>query len=166
MPDDARAIAELHVRTWQVAYRGLMPDDVLDGLSVAQREQFWREATAAGRAPVQVFVAAAGARVLGFCAVATPSRDDDAEEGGGVAEIGAIYVDPGAWRSGVGTALMDAALAELRGGGWRSVALWVFAENHQAREFYARFGFAPDGAEMLHERSGQSEVRLRASLRN
>jgi len=40
--DDARAIAEIHVRAWQWAYRGQIPDEILDGLSVEHREQGWR----------------------------------------------------------------------------------------------------------------------------
>lgn len=39
---DADGIAEVHVRSWQAAYRGLMPQEVLDGLSVAQRAEGWR----------------------------------------------------------------------------------------------------------------------------
>jgi len=37
-PEDARAIAEVHVASWRYAYRGLLPDDVLDRLSVEERE--------------------------------------------------------------------------------------------------------------------------------
>jgi ribosomal protein S18 acetylase RimI-like enzyme len=139
-----------------------MPDEVLEGLSVEQRAQFWRGAAAMEPGAGGVFVAAAGAEILGFCAFATPGRDDDAE--GRVGEIGAIYVDPATWRGGVGSALMDAALTELRTNGWRWATLWVLADNRQAREFYARFGFEPDGAEMREGRSGRTEVRLRASL--
>jgi RimJ/RimL family protein N-acetyltransferase len=47
----------------------------------------------------------------------------------------------------------------------RLLTLWVLAENQQARDFYARLGFAPDGAETTHEGSGKSEIRLRAPLR-
>lgn len=161
-PLDAHAIAEIHVRAWKVAYHGLIPDELLDGLSVAQREQFWREATAGGHGAGAIFVADRDGDVAGFCALATPSRDEDADDG--TAAIGAIYVDPSAWRRGVGSLLMAAALAELRAGGWRFVTLWVLAANRQARSFYARFGFEPDGAEMGGERSGQREVRLRASV--
>lgn len=59
---------------------------------------------------------------------------------------------------------MDVALGDLRAGGWRWVTLWVLAENQQARDFYARFGFAPDGAETTHEHSGKAEVRLRGAI--
>ena len=162
-PEDAAAIAAVHVRAWQVAYRGLMPDQLLDGLSVTEREEFWRQALAGGQGPSKVFVAVEDEAVLGFCAIATPSRDDDADDH--VAEIGAIYVDPYVWRSGVGRALMEVALTDLRAAGWRAVTLWVLAENRPARDFYREFGFEPDGAEITHERSGQMEVRLRATLK-
>ena len=139
-----------------------MPERVLDGLSVAQRDEAWRQALSREQARSGVFVAVDEGSVRGFCAVAAPSRDGDADDR--VAEIGAIYVDPDAWRIGVGRALMDVALADLRLGNWRWVTLWVLAENHRARDFYARFGFEPDGAETTHERSGQTQVRLRAPL--
>jgi GNAT superfamily N-acetyltransferase len=73
-------------------------------------------------------------------------------------------VHPDAWRTGIGRALMDVALGDLRAAGWRWVTLWVLAENQQARAFYARFGFPPDGAEMTDERSGEKEIRLRGPV--
>jgi RimJ/RimL family protein N-acetyltransferase len=161
VPEDAAAIATVHVGSWQAAYRGLMPDALLDGLSVTQREVTWRDALSDDQGPA-VYVAVQDGAVVGFCAVAAPGRDSDAADDS--AEIGAIYVDPGLWRTGVGRALMDVALRDLRAGGWRSVTLWVLAENHQARHFYARLGFEPDGAEMTHEPSGGTEVRLRGAI--
>jgi hypothetical protein len=43
--EDAFAIASVHVRSWQVAYRGQMPDEFLDGLDVEKRTSMWRELT-------------------------------------------------------------------------------------------------------------------------
>jgi hypothetical protein len=55
---DAQAIASVRVSSWRAAYRGLLPDDVLAGLSVAARRRSWsdilRASTAnwpAGRTP-------------------------------------------------------------------------------------------------------------------
>lgn len=157
VPEDAAQVAAVHVRTWQVAYRGLLPDEVLDGLSVTEREKMWRDALTGKQSPA-VYVAVEGEIVVGFCAVAAPSREIDADEA--AAELGAIYVDSDHWRRGIGRALMDASLRDLRADGWRWVTLWVLAENRQARDFYAQFGFEPDGAEMTHEHSGAKEVRL------
>ena len=43
--DDAYGIASVHVRSWQVAYRGHMPDDFLDRLDVEKRMNMWRALT-------------------------------------------------------------------------------------------------------------------------
>jgi ribosomal protein S18 acetylase RimI-like enzyme len=163
-PDDASAIARVHVRAWRAAYRGILPDDLLDGLSVEQRTARWGEWLAASGGEVATLVATgAGGEVTGFCGVATPSRDDDATER--TAEIAATYVDPDRWRGGIGAALLDAALGELRAAGYRDATLWVLAENAPARAFYARHGFAPDGRESRHDATGgQPIVRMRIAL--
>lgn len=43
-PDEAPAIADLSVRAWRAAYRGIVPDEVLDQLSVERRATGWRNA--------------------------------------------------------------------------------------------------------------------------
>lgn len=101
--------------------------------------------------------------LMGFCALAMPSRDADAGER--TAEIGALYVGPGFWRSGIGTALVEAVFDELREQDWRQAILWVLPENNRALSFYARFGFeVEDEIEKREERSGRAVIRLRARL--
>jgi len=39
-PDDALPLARLHVAAWRAAYRGLVPDEFLDGLDVDARGAF------------------------------------------------------------------------------------------------------------------------------
>ncbi|MDQ3759635.1 MAG: GNAT family N-acetyltransferase [Actinomycetota bacterium] len=161
---DARQVAAVHVRAWQAAYRGLLSEELLDQLSVQERERRWHELLSEthGRSFTLVSVDD-GERVEGFCALSTPSRDADADAR--TAELAATYVEPDRWRVGVGTALVDAALARLRRGGYEQVMLWVFAANDQARSFYRRFGFEPDGRVDQHDWSGGVvEVRLRVRL--
>jgi GNAT superfamily N-acetyltransferase len=157
---DARGIAEVHVRAWQRAYRGLVDDRMLDGLSLEAAERNWqRLVTERGSTTL---VAVRERRVEGFCAIATPARDDDATEA--TAEVAAIYVAPESWRTGVGNALLEVALEGLREEGWDEVTLWVFAANDQARSFYTHHGFEPDGAERRNETVGRREVRLRKAV--
>jgi ribosomal protein S18 acetylase RimI-like enzyme len=78
-----------------------------------------------------------------------------------VAELVAIYVDPDQWRSGAGTALMDAAAQRLAGLPYSEVVLWTFAGNHRAIAFYERHGWRADGAEKIHARSDSRAVRYR-----
>ena len=44
MPD-AKGIAAVHVAAWRVAYRGLLPDEVLDRLSIDDIEKRWANAS-------------------------------------------------------------------------------------------------------------------------
>jgi len=135
---------------------------VLEGLSVQQREAAWLKLLSGGGDASLTLVADQDDDVVGFCSVTAPSRDDDASDR--TCEVAAIYVEPDVWREGIGRALLNTALRQVRENGWNEATLWVFAENDAARAFYNRFGFAPDGTETRHERTGQTEVRLRASL--
>ena len=60
---DCRAIAQIHVDAWRVAYDGIVPSDYLAALSVDQREAMWR--TAVERGTPRVLVASAGRPVVG-----------------------------------------------------------------------------------------------------
>lgn len=161
---DASAIAEVHIRCWQIAYRGLVPDQVLDHLSLSAREASWRRwlGDPEDRSFTLVATDDAG-RIVGFTAAVMPGRDDDIEPD--TAEIGATYVDPESWRLGIGTALPEASLQRLRQHGYRQVTLWVFARNRSARFFYRKLGFNPDGKVARHDLSGgELEVRLRFTI--
>jgi ribosomal protein S18 acetylase RimI-like enzyme len=161
--EDARSIAEIHIRSWQAAYRGILSDVLLDGLSVSERETSWRALLSAGDGLWLTLVAECDGGLAGFCSVASPSRDVDASER--TAEIGALYVDPSQWRRGAGGAMLMAALDELRTRRYRDVILWVLPENHAALTFYGRFDFeVEEGIEKREERSGRSVIRLRATL--
>jgi ribosomal protein S18 acetylase RimI-like enzyme len=157
---DAPAIADVHVRAWRAAYAGLVPAPMLARLSVANREAGWRDIIATGEETTRVLLATNGPSVAGFCALALPSRDEDA--GPDTAELSAFYVDPDRWRGGIGRALLDTALAQLRSAGWEEVTLWVLAANHPARAFYATLGFTTDGA--TGDWNGIRQVRMQLPL--
>jgi GrpB-like predicted nucleotidyltransferase (UPF0157 family)/ribosomal protein S18 acetylase RimI-like enzyme len=162
--DDARRIAEIHVRTWQAAYRGLLPDHLLDNLSVAEREQSWNVLLDDdGDRRLTLVAEHTDGGPTGFCSVTLPSRDESVGEA--TAEIGALYVDPDHWRTGVGSALLSTTLERLTENGWREAILWVPPENQPALALYDRFGFVVErGVEKREERSGLPVIRLHAVL--
>ena len=75
-PADAPAIAEVHVGSWQAAYRHVFPAEVLAGLSADERAAGWRERLEDDMA---LWVVEAGERVVGFAA-AGPSRTEPEAE--------------------------------------------------------------------------------------
>jgi hypothetical protein len=74
-PDDAEAVAGVHVRSWQVAYRGLLPDDYLDGLRAEDRAARYTFAERDLQRP-ETIVAIERGTVCGF-ATTGPCPDDD-----------------------------------------------------------------------------------------
>jgi GNAT superfamily N-acetyltransferase len=159
---DAGVIAGIHVRGRRAAYRGLVPDALLDGLSIERREHGWRGLIGAARGPSVTLVGEVDGEPAGFCSVAAPTRDVDAPPW--TAEIAAIYVEPARWRAGVGGALLDRALGDLAADGWRRATLRVLARNGPAGAFYRRFAFEPDGAAKHDAALEASEVRLVRAL--
>ncbi len=92
--DDAGAVAAVHVRSWQGAYRGLIPDAYLDALSVPRRREVWSRILAEAHLPrTGAFVLQEGLDVIGFIHIA-PTRDDDLPALTG--EVTALYVEPSA----------------------------------------------------------------------
>lgn len=159
-PDDARAIAEIHVASWQEGYRGQLPDSYLKSLSADARETRWAQSLRDGAA---VLLAEHAGNPVGFVRYG-PSRDDDAPETGG--EIYGLYVHPDAWSTGKGQQLHDSALAALTDEGSTVVTLWVLASNDRARRFYSRHGWQLDGAAKVVELDAVtlSEVRYKRAL--
>ncbi|MGD0560880.1 MAG: GNAT family N-acetyltransferase, partial [Streptosporangiaceae bacterium] len=143
---DAEGVGLVHVRSWQSAYRGKIPQEHLDGLDPAGRAQVWRrimEEAEPSRGGVLVAVAAGGG-IIGFASFG-PSRDSDTDPRV-TGEVFAIYADPDAWGTGAGRALMASAVAELARLGYASAILWVLDTNDRARRFYALAGWQEDGA--------------------
>jgi L-amino acid N-acyltransferase YncA len=163
--EDARDIAQIHVRGWQWAYRGQVPDEILDGLSVERRMEGWeRELAGVGvGSPSRVWVAERDGQVIGFASSGV-SRDQDAAQG--TAEIYAVYLLPEVAGTGVGRAIFAHAVDELRRQGFTAATLWVLETNERTRRFYEAAGWTPDGAAKTDELRGAElrEVRYRIDL--
>lgn len=151
--DDAEQIAGVHVRSWQAAYRGLIADDILDGLSVADRAEGWRRIfgdplpTSLG-----ILVAERAGRVVGWTSFGSGREEEGADDG----EVYGIYADPDDWSTGVGHALLEAAEQRIADAGHTRAYLWVLDGNERADRFYATHGWVADGASKVEERPGMS----------
>ena len=139
---DARGMAIVHVRSWQVGYKEIMPKDVLDGLTIESREEGWVERIAAGK--FTILVAEEQGAIQGWATFGS-YRGDGAPENAG--ELYGIYVAPERYGTGIGSALWDAAMCRLRNDGYPVIYLWVLEANARARRFYKGKGCAADGAE-------------------
>jgi GNAT superfamily N-acetyltransferase len=84
---------------------------------------------------LEVLIAERGGKAIGFATRAPEMLDQ-------------LFVVPEAQGAGVGSALHDAVLARQRAAGETVCRLWVLEANTQARAFYERRGWRPDGETM------------------
>jgi len=150
VPSDLVGMARVHVGTWKTTYRGMVPDDRLEALTV--------EADIAGgfgsllrepRPGFGQFVAVTDSNeVVGF-AGGCPNREPDGVYTG---ELGAIYVLRAFQGLGAGTALVREVVRFLRGEGHTTMIVWVLEQNPY-RRFYEKLG-----GTFVRKRMGQSRI--------
>jgi GNAT superfamily N-acetyltransferase len=158
---DAAAIAALHVRSWETAYRGLVPDAFLDDLADDAWLGRWTDAlTGAGREGVHQLVSTA-AWDGPPCAVAAcgPAMEPTAAR---TAQLYVLYAEPSSWGCGHGGALLRRVQELLAADGHAGALLWVAAGNARAIGFYEHHGWTRDGETKREEVAGAvfDEVRM------
>lgn len=156
---DAAGIADVHVRSWQEAYTGIVPDTYLADLDAQRRTPEWVDRLGRGPADdVRTWVAVLDGQVVGFASLG-PGRDEDSRRAD--REIYSLYLSPEQWGRGVARELMRTVIAEAGPG--RRILLWVLSDNERAQHFWRRHGFQPDGVEKYEDVGGAEllEVRYR-----
>lgn len=160
---DAKAIAEIHVATWQAAYQDLMPEDYLKTMTVEKRQAYWREAIEYSEP--QLLVATDADKVVGFVGF---DRSRDAGTKSTVGEIWALYVAPAHWGKGVGVALWDGARDGLKQEGCTQVTAWSLLRNERALGFFEHAaGFKREMPSLKTVAFGSTkleEIRLKRSV--
>jgi GNAT superfamily N-acetyltransferase len=160
-PEDAAGVADVHVRAWQTAYRGLLPDEYLDGLRAADRMVRYRFDVTEPDQPATI-VAVDDGVICGF-ATTGPAQDGAVPNAG---LVHALYVEPALWGRGVGRLLMAEARTRLQRQGFLEGLLWVLVGNDRAQRFYRADGWLPDGSRRDQEVWGiiVDEMRYRRPL--
>ena len=159
-PADAHGIATVLVASWRAGYRGLLPDEVLAGLSVAERERFWFDVLTTRPPQTRAVVATIAGAVVGFAATGPPLVPADRADPT-LGDLYALYLDPDVWRRGIGTQLHAAALHRLRSCGFTHAGLWVLDTNARALGFYLRHGWTETGRSQLDRGPGGIELHER-----
>ena len=138
--DDVDAIAEVQVETWRTAFRGIVADETLDRMSVAQRIGRWHAALASETGIAFVAEAERGdsPAVVGFVDGGT-NRYAEPPYDAFTGELRAIYVLDSHQRDGTGTRLVRALVDRLLEAGHRTMVVWTL-ETSPFRAFYERLG--------------------------
>lgn len=151
LPADAPACASVHHTSWVETYSALLPASHWETDTLERRTKTWCRWLAGGTA---VTVAESGEQIIGF-AIAGTGRSVGAHAPVREQELFSLYVLAAHHGGGAGRALLEAVLPA-----GTPAQLWVAEENPRARRFYARHGFAPDGARFRDETLDLAEVRM------
>jgi len=148
-PDDLAGMARVHVATWKSTYRGIVPDDRLDRLTVESdiAGGFGRWLGDPPPGVAQFVAVSSGSEVTGF-AMGCPAREPHPDYTG---ELGSIYVLRSEQRHGVGTALVREVARHLIATGHSNMIVWVLEQNPY-RRFYEKLGGTPVGQRIGHSR--------------
>lgn len=149
-PGDADQIADIHVSSWRVTYRGMLPDSYLDQMSRRLLAGRWRRRVGA-QSNERVLVAERGEVIAGFATLAPAIS-----EPGFAGEVSMLYVRPELEGSGVGTQLLDTAFDRLAAVPLYWAIVWVLEANTRAIEFYRRRGLRLDGGRRVDRLGGRA----------
>lgn len=127
---DAPAIAALLTASWQEAYAGLLPQELLRGRLADLHRDAWAAHFAAPR-PGVVLLAEKPDGLQGFCAAWLAGEE---------AYVDNLHLRPGQRGGGIGRRLLGQAVGALVQRGATRAALTIIEGNDDALRFYRRLG--------------------------
>ena len=140
-PDDAPALARLFARSFTETFGHLYRSEDLAAFLHEFTEPRW---AAELRDPAYAFrLATAEGRAVGFAKLGPPSLP--VTPLGRSTELRQLYLLPEAQGTGAAAAMMDWVIGAARARGAGELFLSVYVDNHRARRFYERYGFARIG---------------------
>ena len=128
--EDIPYVADIKIRGWQSAYRGIISDDYLDNMDRDKHiSRMLSNYDSSG-----FIVAVVNDTVVGFCRYIF---DCDSFYLG---ELSALYVIPDLKGMGIGSLLFNYVLNEFRKCGKHKMILWCLKDNYKSRKFYSNKG--------------------------
>lgn len=160
--EHADIVGLITARSWQAAYKGIVPDEYLAKVTPEFRAERFK--TVLAQLPdVEFYIALAEGNSAGVFNLHA-CMDEDAK---GCGEIGVFYFLPEYWGTGCAVPAMEFALGRLKERGFEEVILNVLEENARARRFYEKQGFAPDGCRFTVDLGRElMHMRFRKTLDN
>ncbi|MER6971329.1 GNAT family N-acetyltransferase [Nocardioides sp. NPDC000445] len=149
--DDAEGVAYVHHTSWVETYAGLLPAAHWETDTLDARVSRWHGLLATSN---PTLVAVVDDRIVGFVTALPSWRQHDIDDARHL-QLGALYVLADQHGTGIGQALLDAAIPL-----GTPAQLYVAKGNDRAMRFYTRNGFAPDGVEVRDDRFDLVELRM------
>jgi ribosomal protein S18 acetylase RimI-like enzyme len=130
--DDIPGLARVHVQAWLETYSGLVPQEILDAITLESRVLQWERTF---DQPHGIFVALEADQIVGFasCGAAQDFLQADGE-------LFTLYLLNSHQHRGLGRALWGAVLDFGQAQKWESMVVWVLESNILAQGFYKHQG--------------------------
>lgn len=146
--NDAADMAEIHARSWEAAYKDILPPECIKTQS-AKRPALWQKILAAENSIHYIILMKE--TPVGMITVGPPQQEDiEIENDIGINdtffELHGIYLHPDYFRMGIGTRAMEFAFDKAKNANKTNMLVWVFQDNASAITFYKKCGFEADGA--------------------
>lgn len=132
--EDIPQVVDIQVDGWKTAYKGIIDDDFLNSMDkqarIEQRKKDYKNGP--------FIVATIDGEVVGFCRYYDNVLSSDGESCD--CEIMALYVKPELKKHGIGRAMFNYAVNDLKNRGKSKMILWCLKENYPSRVFYEKMG--------------------------
>jgi ribosomal protein S18 acetylase RimI-like enzyme len=128
---DLDAIANLHAKSWQETYIGILSDEYLEGNVLQDRLEVWRKRLTNKNKNQTVLLAEEANNLLGFICLVKESGEE-------TILLDNLHIDSSHKGKGLGRQLIDRALSSLGDLKGLSLYLEVLAKNEDAIRFYER----------------------------
>lgn len=158
-PSDALDMAEVHMRSWEVAYKDIIPAAYIREKNATRPALYKRVITEEN---TDAYVIQCDGKTVGIMRIAPPQDDDVADA---AYELHYIYLHPDYFRRGIGTKATEFAFDTVRSLCKRAMTLWVLEENVNSIRFYEKCGFVADGKTRSSEYgTAGGSIRMRKDL--
>ncbi len=141
---DVDALARVSRLAYAATYPDIVPPDVLAEW-IESAASTWQKGFDQQEpdSPWRPWVASRAGTIVGY-ATTSPGKDWWLPPIEGSGELTNLYLDPDVIGSGVGSALYDHAVTDVRARGFNPFVLWAFRDNERARRFYGSKGLTID----------------------
>lgn len=164
---DAPDMANIHARSWEAAYKDIIPTEYIKGKNSARAARWERILSAENKTHYIILNdnTAVGMMTIGAPQYENVETKNDIGIDDSFWELHNIYLHPDYYHRGIGTTALDFAMNKAREAGKTNMLLWVFEENKNAVKFYEKCGFAADGASKVCNCDKEMNcIRMKRSL--
>lgn len=166
-PVDAPDMAEIISRSWEAAYKDIIPAEAIRKQNATRLSLFKRIITEKNDSQ---YVIRAEGKTVGIMSLALPQKEDiEVFDGIGIDDrfykLHGIYLHPDVYRKGIGRQAVHFAEQKALDYGKSNMILWVFAENTGSIRFYEACGYLADGAVKYYQYGKKMKcIRMRKKL--